>query len=182
MPRYVAFLRAINVGGHIVKMDDLRTLFESMKFKQVETFIASGNVIFETSLKPVADLQTKIQDCLHKALGYQVATFLRTDAEVAAIARSTPFPDAAIASAAAFCVGFLDAPLTTDAERRAMTFRTAVDDFRVHGSELYWLCQLKQSESTFSNVLFEKTLGLRATFRGMSTIRKLAATYPPLNV
>ena len=47
--RYVAFLRAINVGGHVVKMDRLRRIFESMRFRNVETFIASGNVIFEAA-------------------------------------------------------------------------------------------------------------------------------------
>ena len=47
MPRYIAFLRAINIGGHTVKMDDLRQLFESLQFTSVETFIASGNVIFK---------------------------------------------------------------------------------------------------------------------------------------
>ena len=48
MPRYVAFLRAINVGGHVVKMERLRALFEDLGFAKVETLIASGNVIFET--------------------------------------------------------------------------------------------------------------------------------------
>ena len=49
MPRFVAFLLAINVGkGHVVKMDSLRRAFESLGFSKVETFIASGNVIFDT--------------------------------------------------------------------------------------------------------------------------------------
>lgn len=49
MTRYFAFLRAINVGGHVVKMDRLRQVFESLAFSNVETFIASGNVIFEST-------------------------------------------------------------------------------------------------------------------------------------
>jgi uncharacterized protein (DUF1697 family) len=48
MPKYIAFLRAINVGGHIVKMKDLRELFGSLGFTGVETVLASGNVVFET--------------------------------------------------------------------------------------------------------------------------------------
>ncbi len=47
MPRYVAFLRAVNVGGRTVKMDLLRELFAQLQFKNIETFIASGNVIFD---------------------------------------------------------------------------------------------------------------------------------------
>jgi uncharacterized protein (DUF1697 family) len=46
MPKYVAFLRAINVGGHTVKMDHLRRLFEALGFTNVETFIASSDVVF----------------------------------------------------------------------------------------------------------------------------------------
>ncbi len=179
MPRYVAFLRAINVGGHVVKMEDLRVLFESLKFKSVETFIASGNVIFESSAKPVADLQTKIETALRKALGYEVSTFVRTDGEVQAIARYKPFPEPDTLSAATFCVGFLYTPLAPEAEQRVLSFRNADEDFHVHGGELYWLSRKRQSESTFSNAFFEKALKTRATFRGMNTVWKLAAKYPP---
>ena len=59
--KYAAFLRAINVGGHIVKMDRLRTLFEAAGFRGAETFIASGNVVFESSRKSAADLERAIE-------------------------------------------------------------------------------------------------------------------------
>ena len=54
MPRYIAFLRAVNVGGRIVKMDELREHFAAAGFSDVETFIASGNVIFSSSAKSTA--------------------------------------------------------------------------------------------------------------------------------
>ncbi|HVJ05160.1 MAG TPA: DUF1697 domain-containing protein [Candidatus Saccharimonadales bacterium] len=178
MPRYVAFLRAINVGGHVVKMEALRVLFESLKFKSVETFIASGNVIFETSAMPAADLQTKIEMALRKALGYEVCTFVRTDGELREIVRYKPFPESATLTAATFCVGFMYTPMAAEAEQRVLSFRNPDDDFHVHGSELYWLSRGRQSDSTFSNALFEKTLKIQATFRGITTVRKLAAKYP----
>jgi len=123
MPRYMAFLRAINVGGRVVKMDELRGLFEAMKFKRVETFIASGNVIFETGPEPRAELAAKIQARLLKALGYEVAAFVRTGPEVAAIAGHRPFEEAAIETAATFCVGLLGGPLAAEGERRLMGFK-----------------------------------------------------------
>ena len=86
MPRYIAFLRAINVGGHTVKMDRLREIFESLGFANVETFIASGNVVFETTALDTAALETRIAAALQAALGYEVATFIRTEAELARIA------------------------------------------------------------------------------------------------
>jgi uncharacterized protein (DUF1697 family) len=175
MPRYVAFLRAINVGGHVVKMDRLKSLFESAGHARVETFIASGNVVFESRSTATAKLASAIEHALEKALGYEVATFIRTDEEVAAIAGRQPFEPEAVKSARAFCVGFLSEPLGREGEKILMGMRTPIDDFRVHGREVYWLCQKGQSDSTFSNVRFEKAVKVRATYRGMNTIQRLAA-------
>ena len=79
MPKYLAFLRAINVGGHTVKMDHLRQIFESLGLSNAETFIASGNVIFDVKAGNVKTLEKKIENKLHEALGYEVAAFIRTD-------------------------------------------------------------------------------------------------------
>ncbi len=177
MPRYIAFLRAINVSTHVVSMERLRTLFASLKLRDVETFINSGNVIFRSTSRP-GPLEKKIEACLRQALGYEVAAFLRTDAEVAEIVRQKPFPERAIESAGAYCVGFLTEPLPAPAEKRLMAFRNDIDDLRVRGREIYWLCRKKQSESMFSNAALEKALGLRCTLRGMNTMRRLVVKYP----
>src|SRR6185503_16055156 len=71
MPKYIAFLKAINVGGHIVKMDYLRQLFEEMGFSNVKTFIASGNVIFDSASKSGKTMEKKIEEFLHSRLGYK---------------------------------------------------------------------------------------------------------------
>ena len=94
MPKLVAFLRAINVGGHTVSMDTLRREFEAIGLKDVETFIASGNVVFTAPPGKTTALERKIEKRLHDSLGYEVRTFIRTEAEVAAIAGYKPFEDA----------------------------------------------------------------------------------------
>ena len=91
MQRYIAFLRAINVGGRNVTMSELRTLFEGLGLKQVESFIASGNLIFQSSASDVVVLQQKIEGRLLRSLGYEVKTFLRTVQEVVAISRYEAF-------------------------------------------------------------------------------------------
>ncbi len=179
MPRHIAFLRAINVGGHTVKMDHLRRVFESLGFTNVETFIASGNVIFSSPSKGGAALEKKIAARLHDEFGFEVATFLRTDSEVARIAQHKAFKPADVAAAAAFCVAFLADALDAKAKTKLMTLRTEIDDFVAHDREVYWLCRKKQSESKFSNAVFEKALGRQATFRGINTVVKIAAKYPP---
>jgi uncharacterized protein (DUF1697 family) len=177
MPRYIALLRAINVGGRNVKMDFLCQLFESLGFSKVEAFIASGNIVFETQSKSPQGLERKIEDRLRAALGYEVAAFVRTDAELAAAANYEPFRQADLDASQALNIAFLAAGLDDESERRLMALRTDLDDFHVHGREIYWLCRRKQSESKISNAVLEKTLGRRLTLRGANTVRRMAAKY-----
>jgi uncharacterized protein (DUF1697 family) len=177
MPRLIAFLRAINVGGHTVTMAELRRLFEAMGLKDVETFIASGNVIFAAPRGDAAVLQRKIEAHLHKSLGYEVKVFIRTVPEIAAIAQYKPFKEAQLRTAQALNVAFLAAPLDAGATKALLALRTDIDEFHVNGREVYWLCRKRQGESTFSNLRFEKALGIRSTFRGLNTVVKLSAKY-----
>lgn len=177
MPRFIAFLRAINVGGHTVRMKDLRQVFESLGLSRVETFIASGNVMFETASKDAGVLGKKIGDGLRQELGYDVAAFIRTDEELAAIANYRPFRQSDIDAAAALNIAFLAATIDDPSRQKVMAFRTEIDDFHVHQREVYWLCRRKQSESTFSNAVLEKALRRQSTLRGVNTIKKIAAKY-----
>ena len=77
--RHVAFLRAINVGGHVVTMEVLKRQFAKMGFAGVETFIASGNVVFETRSKSREAAERNIEHALHKALGYEVVRLTWAD-------------------------------------------------------------------------------------------------------
>ncbi|HST03664.1 MAG TPA: DUF1697 domain-containing protein [Chloroflexia bacterium] len=177
MKRMIAFLRAINVGGHTVKMDRLRALFEEMGFSNVETFIASGNVIFEAPSGDARTLEERIEKHLNEALGYKVATFLRTSTELVAVADHHPFPDEDASQEGTIYVAFLPSAPNKEAQEKLMALRTPADDFHVHEREIYWLCRTRMSESAFSGGLLEKTIGLPATMRNISTVSKLAAKY-----
>ena len=177
MQKYIAFLRAINVGGRIVKMDHLREIFESMGFENVETFIASGNVIFESGSKDVDTLAKKIEKGLKETLGFEVATFIRSDSELAGIANYKPFPKPQLDSATALNIAFLSEPLDDKSKKLLMALRSDIDDFHVHGREVYWMCLKKQSESKFSNAVLEKTLNMKSTMRGINTIQKMSEKY-----
>lgn len=177
MTKYFAFLRAINVGGHNVKMVLLRQLFEALGVSNVETYIASGNVVFETSREDAKSLEAEIESMLQSSLGFEVATFLRTEAELNALEAYQPFPPADIEAATALNIAFLAEPLDDDAVQKLMALKTDIDEFHVHGREIYWLCQKKQSESTFSNAILERTIGRPSTLRGINTIKKMVTKY-----
>lgn len=181
MARMIAFLRAINVGGHVVKMERLRQLFDALGFSHVETFIASGNVVFETKSRNVETLERRIEKQLLEALGYEVATFIRTPSELARIDSYKPFSQPALDAAAALNIGFLASALDEQAQQKLLSLRTATDDFHVHEREIYWLCKMKQSESKITNGLLERALGQKLTLRGANTITRMTAKYcPPL--
>ena len=178
MPRYFAFLRAINVGGHTVKMDRLRQLFEGLGLTNVETFIASGNVIFEARAARAAALERKIEQHLFAALGYEVATFVRTAAELAAIAACRPFAPADLADPAnGLYIAFLPAAPSAEARQKLLAYRNAVDDFVVEAGEIYWLRRTNLSDPNHPGPPIEKLLGVPATVRNSTTVRKLAAKY-----
>jgi uncharacterized protein (DUF1697 family) len=176
MPRHIAFLRAINVGGHVVKMDHLRRLFEKLGHGEVETFIASGNVIFASASKNAGSLERAIETHLEKELGYAVATFIRSPAELAAIGSFRAFPGKD--GDGRLHVGFLSARPTPAAARALEDVKTPVDAFRVRDREVYWKIRGGFSDSKFSGAKLENLLGVQATFRNLNTVTKLAAKYP----
>ena len=175
MPTYVAFLRAINVGGHVVKMDRLQRLFETSGCTGVQTVIASGNVIFQSSSRSEKGLAAKIARCLEDGLGYPVATFLRTPPELSAVARREPFEDNTPAN---LYVGFLAEAPPAAAVRALRACASKIDDFRVVGREVYWLCRTSFSRSEFSGAKIEKLLGAATTLRNITTVRRIAGKLP----
>lgn len=176
--RYVAFLRAINVGGHVVKMDALRREFEALGLSNVETFIASGNVVFGAAEQDTSRLEGKIAARLARTLGYEVATFVRTTEELAGIAAHEPFPEAATkAKTASLYVGFVADRLSPTAKKALLALRTKTDDLHLHRREIYWLSTTGFSRSEFSPARMERTLGVAATFRNVTTVRKMAAKF-----
>ena len=174
MRRHVAFLRAINVGGHTVTMSHLRALLEALGLRRVETVIASGNVIFDDDARDARALEARIERHLEDALGYPVATFLRSPAEVAAVAAYRPFGADAVADGHTLSVGFLKAPPSTAAGRRIAALRSETDDLHVHGRELYWWRRTSVREASVTGAYLEKLLGAPATFRNVTTVRRLA--------
>ncbi len=174
MSRYVALLRAINVGGHVVKMEKLRTLFEELGFSDVETVIASGNVLFSSSAWNIAALEEKIERHLASALGYEVTTFIRTPDEMKDVAGFDPFPGL-VQDGHTVSVAFLKQHPGTQVAERLHGMRTDYDELRVEGRELYWLARGRTSDSVVWRTPMEKVLGGPATSRNVTTVRKLAA-------
>ena len=178
MPKYVAFLRAINVGGHLVKMDYLRTLFEELAFTNVETFIASGNVIFDSKSANTGALEKKIEKHLLKALGYEVATFVRSIDDVERIVCAQPFSAAEVdRDGTILYVGFLAESPSEESRRELVKCSNKFNDFAINDREVFWLCRVKFSETDFSGGRLEKILKMKTTLRNANTPQRIVAKY-----
>lgn len=173
MARHVALLRAINVGGRNLKMEALREHCEALGLAKVETFIASGNVIFE-SRGSAAALEKKLEAHLRGILGYDVATFIRSAAELGAAATRA---ESRLRPKEGAHVGFLKAPAGAEERKRVAAFETSDERFEFDGREIYWFSKSGIGQSKFNNTVFERIIRSPATFRNVTTVRKLADKY-----
>jgi uncharacterized protein (DUF1697 family) len=174
--RYVALLRAINVGGHVVKMDVLRKHFTRLGLNNVETFIASGNVLFDAPGAKPRELEERIAMELERVLGYPVATFVRSPSDLASVVEHEPFVAGAFDfTKHALYIGFLEGRPKPDVVSKVVALKTPMDEFHVHGRELYWGSRGRFSESAVSGALLERTIGMAMTMRSVTTVRKLVA-------
>jgi uncharacterized protein (DUF1697 family) len=174
MSRYVAFLRAVNVGGNtIIKMADLKRMFEAAGLEDVQTYIQSGNVIFDSDEAGAASLEKQIESALKKATGKEIRLFVRTMREILTIAAKCPF---AAAGPETVHVVFLGKKPGDKQQQSLLALRSNADDFSVKGREVYNL-RRDREKSVFSNNLMEKILEMPATTRNLTTIKKIAEKY-----
>jgi|WetSurMetagenome_2_1015567.scaffolds.fasta_scaffold524616_2 uncharacterized protein (DUF1697 family) len=174
MKRYIAFLRAVNVGGTtIIKMSDLKRMFESFGLENVETFIQTGNVIFDADESKASVLEQKIERQLADAYGKQIRLFVRTTREVSTMVKSCPFTPH---DGETIYVAILEKKPDKKNMDALLAFRSDADDFAIIGKEVFNL-RRDRDASVFSNNFVEKILGVAGTTRNLTTMKKLAEKY-----
>jgi len=173
MIHYVAFLRAINVGGRTIKMDELKKHLAMPGFKNISTYIQSGNVAFDHADTDAAAIAAKIEAKLLKALGYEVKTFVKTIPELEAIVKKNPFKN--VPEDMALHVSFLSAKPDAAALKALMSFQNELEQFAIVGTEAYIMVKKgAYGETKFSNTFLEKKLKVAATTRNWATVNKMA--------
>lgn len=173
--RYIALLRGINVGGHLIKMADLKARFEEIGLKDVKTFIQTGNVFFNAE-GDEETLARKIENHLSQALGYDVPTCLRTVEEFRTVIENAPYKDQTPSADERYCVVFTSQklpPLTTpqtapkgDMELVAVSEREAFVTWKIING---------RPPSSQSNTWLNNLLGSPGTSRFYHTAEKILA-------
>jgi uncharacterized protein (DUF1697 family) len=175
VPTHAAFLRGINLGAQRrVGSADLRALFEGMGLGDVATFRASGNVVFAAGRERAAALEGRIERRLAEALGFEAAVFVRTAAEVGAIAAGRPFdPRTVAASRGKLQVALLRERPAARARKEVLALASDEDRLAFGGRELYWLPSGGIRDSALDSKAIEQRVG-PTTMRTKGTIEELA--------
>lgn len=174
MTRYVAFLRAVNVGKRIVKMEHLRQLLETAGFKNVSTYIQSGNVLFASRSNNVAALTEKIEQLLRATYGFEVPTIIRQVSELESVVKNTPFPGVVPDKTTQVYITFLSGDAGPHAPQVIASLQSAAETLHMKNREVYTLIR-KNLELKPLDVIarLEKKLGLPCTTRNWATVNKV---------
>lgn len=172
MAVYIALLRAVNVGQNILKMDRLRDLCAELAFRNVTTYVQSGNVVFEADGSP-----PECREAIEKRLAGQtrlpVTVIVRTPAELGSIIRLNPFLQDKSVDRSKLHVTFLPGAPAKGSRSKLSAIAAGADQFRLSGKDVYLYCPGGYGESKLSNSAIEKSFGVRATTRNWNTVNRL---------
>jgi uncharacterized protein (DUF1697 family) len=174
MPVYISMLRGLNVAGHnLLKMAELRELFEKLGFKQCQTYIQSGNVIFKAGRSSTAGLSRKIEAKIAERFGFQPSVITRTAEEMAGVIERNPFVKMKGIDVTKLHVTFLSAEPSGEGLKALEPLAIPPDAFRSSGCAIYLYCPNGYGVTKLGNNMLERRLKVTATTRNWNTVNKL---------
>ena len=174
MSKYVEFLRAVNVGKRTVKMETLRQQLGEAGFKNVQTYIQSGNVMFESGSSNAAALSRKIEALLLKNYGFEVPVVIRSVAELETIVAQTPFPGIIPDKALQVYLTFLSKDAGPGAAKVVASLQSEAETLHIKGLTVYTLINKALELKPLDVVVrLEKKLGVPCTTRNWATVNKM---------
>jgi len=170
----ISMLRGVNVGGHNkIKMDALRALYESMKLREAQTYVQSGNVIFRTDERDIARLAKRIEDGIERKLGFRPDVILRTATEMREVIARNPFAKRRGIEPSKLLVTFLGSDPGAEAREKVLQIKCDPEELRIEGRELYIYFPNGIGRSKLSWAGLEKTLKTPGTARNWNSVTKM---------
>ncbi len=174
MPIYVALLRGINLGPHKrMKMERLRASFEDLKFKQVQTYIQSGNVVFEAGKESLPAMCSRIENKILSDFGFPAPVVLRTAQELKRAITNNPFVKRSGIGLDKLHVIFLPEVPGPDALKELQGLTTSPDESSCLGKEIYLFLPNGMSKSSLINNRIERRHLKGATTRNWQTVNNI---------
>lgn len=175
MAKYISILRGINVGGNRkILMKDLKSLYDGLGFLKVETYIQSGNIVFESDLKlSNADLEVKIEQAIIETFGFDVPVIVRTADEWAKSIVNNPFWKVKDADIDRLHLTCLKEVPSQELLEKIKLFQFLPDRYDIIGKDVFIFCAAGHGTSKLTNPFFESKLKIPATTRNWKTVMKL---------
>ncbi len=169
----ISMLRGVNLGKRRVKMDALRALYESLGFRDVQTFVQSGNVVFRSEQKNLAVLTKKIESAIEGKFGFYSDVILRSASEVRDTIARNPFAKRSGIEPSKFLVWFLASDPGEEIRKKVRGINTEPEELRIDGCEVYIYFPNGMARPKMKWPAIEKVLAARGTGRNWNTVRKL---------
>jgi len=174
MPVIICMLRGVNVGGrNMIKMDALKALCVSLKLKDPQTYVQSGNVIFSSGEKDLPKLAKRIQDAIEKSHGFRPGVVLRTAGELREVVVRNPFAKRSGIEPGKLLVNFLASDPGKDAREKALAIKVGPEELHLVGREAYIYFPNGQGRSRLPWAAIERALGTSGTGRNWNSVTKM---------
>jgi uncharacterized protein (DUF1697 family) len=170
--KFVAFLRGINVGGIILKMEEVKAIFTGLGFKNITTYIQSGNIVFDSGETDKALLERKIHESIKAKSDLDIGVFVKTGEQIQGIIANCPFDKTT--DEKRIYVTMLSSVPSGGKNTVIKTITSAEEKFFLKKDVIYSYYGNGYGKSKYTNNYFEKALGVSATTRNWSTINKLS--------
>src|SRR3954463_14059791 len=149
MRAIIALLRGVNLGGHkLIKMEHLRNLCGTLRFKNPQTHLQSGNVVFGTNEDDLIKVGRRLEKAIEKTCGFSSSVVLRTGPEMRAIWESNPFASRKDLDPSKLIVLFLASDPGKEARHKIAQLKTVPEEIRVADRELYFYFPNGMGKST----------------------------------
>ena len=174
MPVAISMLRGVNLGPHRrLKMDALRTMYESIGLLNPQTYVQSGNVIFATKERDLAKVAKRIESAIERTFGFSSDVMIRTAEEMRAVIHNNPFAGRAGIEPNKLVVTFLRDEPTAEAREKVEGIKAEPEELYARGRELYIYYANGQARPKLSAPVIEKVLKISGTARNWNSVTKM---------
>ena len=170
----ISLLRGVNVGGHHkIKMDALRTLYESLGLRSAQTYVQSGNVVFKTQERDLVRLSKKIENGMERTFGFRPAVIVRTPADLRNVIARNPFAKRRGIEPNRLLVTFLAGAPSPESRDKAQNLKSDLEELRLEEREFYMYFRSGMARPKLTWLTVEKVLQTPGTGRNWNTVTKL---------
>lgn len=170
----ISMLRGVNVGGHnCIKMESLRTMYESLGLRDAQTYVQSGNVVFRTTARDLVQLAKRIETGIEQTYGFRPSVIIRSSSDLRETIRRNPFAGRRGIDPSRLLITFLASEPSPEARQKMLGIQADPEELRIEGREVYAYFPNGIGRAKLSPALIERTLKTPGTGRNWNTVTKL---------